>query len=251
MNQVNIFFQIVIIFIIALFLATLFFLINTPEFEKYLDTSPDLSGVLQFIFQNVMNLHLYFIIFSLLITFAIYYSFVNLKEFKVYNYILAIIGVPVIICIGIYYFENSLFKELYQFKSSIVISTVNDSSALRFINDLKIYHLSFIVFIVIPGAILLNNEKWYLKTFLFLLIYLVLTLYVFKYVNKFILTKLEPIDLLKKWGKISILKRMPDIKELVLSIIYIPIGIYLLKVADSMRKIKRRIDIGRIKKIQH
>lgn len=245
MKHLNIFVITLIIFLIILFLSSLLFLINTPELEKYLKTLPTLVKTALFLLNHIIQIHSYFIVFSLFITFSVYYAFIDLEIFRVRNYILAIIIIPIIICTGIYYFENYIFKELFQFKTSVMLSPAANYYTVSNINDLKIYHFAFLIFIVIPGAVLLNNRKWYLKTVMFLLIYLILTVNIFKYVNSFILDLLDKIEMLKD------LKKSLVIKELILSIVYLPIGISLFKAADSIHKIRKRIDLGKIKKIQY
>lgn len=250
MNHLKIFFITISIFLVVLFLTGLVFFINTPGFEKYFKTEPSPLKAAQLLVNHIIGFHRYFIIFSLFITMAVCYAFVNLNWFNVRHYVTAITAVPFLICAGIYYFENYIFNGLFRFNSLVTITIPAEDYFINNINDLKIFHFMFILFIIIPGSVLVNNKKWHLKTFLFLLAYLLLAVYAFKYANSNIFKFLEGMDDLKKIDEFFKIKKLPEIKEVILSIIYIPLGIYLFKIADSVRHIKKRIDIGKIKKIQ-
>ena len=251
MNHVNIFFSVIIIFLIVLFLTGFIFVLSSPEFEKYIKSSSSFTNSLKFLIDHIIKLHPHFIIFSLFITFALYYAFIDLKQFHTWYYILLITTVPLILCAGIYYFENYIFDQLYKFKSSIIVSSLSDNCSVNIISELKIYLFSFIIYIIIPSALLFNNRKWYLKTVIFFLVYLILVMYGFKYVNEFILNLAGKINIPKGFNKNPLFKSLPEMKEIILVIIHILIGLNIFRAADSVRGIRKRIDVGKIKKIQH
>ena len=249
-NAVNIFIKIIIIFLIILTLSSLFYIIHSPEFELFLKKSPSLSQVSNFLYQNIISLHPLFVIFSLLLTFLMVYTFIDLKVFHIRRYILAILAIPIIICAGIYYFEHYIFKGLFSFKSAIPVP-MDSLLLISFTDPLKIYFFSFLIFIIIPGAVLVNTETWRLKSLIFLFGYLFVIFYIFKYFNPWFMDILNKTKALNTVYKYPIMKKLPEIRELILTVIYIPAGIYILKIADSIHKIRKRINLGEIKKIQY
>lgn len=104
-----------------------------------------------------------------------------------------------------------------------------------------IYIYIFLIFILIPLALLFNNENWYLRTAIFLIITLPLYILAFKYLNKFIFNLKIKIQL-PFWLPVKI-------NELLLILIYIIIGNFLFKLADSLRNIKARIELEKVKRI--
>ena len=247
MSHLKIFIFVLTIFLIVLFLSGCVFLISSPDFAQYLKKNADPAVTLKVLMKHCIKFHPYFVIFALLISFSIFYAFADLELFRHRYYRLAVVAVPMVLFIGIYYFENYIFPGLYQFKSFIRAPLACDDHIIGIINNLKLYHFSFLMFIVIPGALLCNNRSWHLKTVIFFLAYLILMIYGFKFINKFILAQLDKIAILKniKWKSTS------SVADLILFHIHIIIGMNLFKLADSVRKIRKRIDIGKIKKIQH
>lgn len=106
----------------------------------------------------------------------------------------------------------------------------------------KIYYFAFIIFIIIPFSLLFNNRGWYLKTIIFLSIFLPLLLIVFHYYNNLVL------NLLKK------VKNIPDFpytNDFIVSITYILLGKFIFNFVDKIRNLRPRIDIAKVKRIQH
>lgn len=106
----------------------------------------------------------------------------------------------------------------------------------------RIFPFVFLIFIFIPLALLFNNRNWYLRTIIFLIIAVPLYLYAFTYFNKLIFSIKLNIKLPVKWL---------DINDIILSISYIIIGNILFKIADSVRNIKTRIELEKVKRISH
>lgn len=106
----------------------------------------------------------------------------------------------------------------------------------------KIFPFAFLLFIFIPLALLFNNRNWYLRTIIFLIIAVPLYLYAFGYFNKLIFSIKLNIKLPVKWLNIN---------DIILSISYIIIGNILFKIADSVRNIKTRIKLEKVKRISH
>lgn len=243
MKHINIFFEIIFIFFIVLLFTSLFFLFFTDILKDIVLSSSTVLLFLNSLYKNLISVYKYVIMFSLFLAFSFYYAFVDLKIFKVRNFIFAIIAVPLLICSGLYYLEHyysGLTTNFMLAKFITPFSTYTYASMVYY--PVKIYYLSFLVFIIIPGAILFNNKDWYLKTVFFMILYLMASLFIFKHFNKLLLNLLKNIDNLKGF---------PSSSEIILSAVYIPIGIYIFKLADSIRKIKSRIDLGKVKKIQH
>lgn len=243
MKHINIFFEIIFIFFIVLLFTSLFFLFFTDILKDIVLSASTVLLFLNSLYKSLISVYKYVIMFSLFLTFSFYYAFVDLKIFKVRNFIFAIIAVPVLICFGLYYFDHccsGLTADFILAKFITPFSTYTYASMVYY--PVKIYYLSFLVFIIIPGAILFNNKDWYLKTVFFMILYLMASLFIFKHFNKLLLNLLKNIDNLKG---------LPPSGEIILSAVYIPIGIYIFKLADSIRKIKSRIDLGKVKKIQH
>jgi len=250
MDQINLFFRVFILFLIVLIFSTLVFLIQSLEFETFFSTPKSFSDAVSYISRALLNYHGHFVVISLLIAFGFFYTFVDLKEFKVRNYIIGILFVPVILCAGLYYFENYKWAALLKIQLS-TITLKHDTYSIKFINEIKIYYLAFLVFFVVPCAVLFNNKNWYLRSLLFLMIVLGPSLYGSQYLNKLFLTKIDLISAVEKLAKISIMKKISNIQEIILTILYLVIGIYILKLADFIHKIRKRLDIAQIKKIQH
>ncbi len=243
MRYLGIFFEIILILCVVLVISSILSLINTPFFLNTMKNLFTIQEFGKFIFINFINIYRYVFLFSLFITFSIYFSLVDLKLFKVRSYMLAILAVPFLICAGAYYIDNYVLPSMSNFMASVFVSPFSTFSYYKILfYPIKIYHFSFLIFIVIPGAVLLNNRNWHLKTLIFLIIYLGLTLFLVQYINRYVLN----------WLKfIKNIKGFPPVNEMILSVIYIPAGIYFLNLADSIRKIRSRIDVGKIKKIQH
>ncbi len=109
-----------------------------------------------------------------------------------------------------------------------------------FFSTKDIHNYIFILFILIPLALLFNNRLWYLRTLIFLIISTPLYIYAFQYLNK----ALFSINLNLKFTS-----KFITVNEIIVLIIYILIGNFLFKFADSVRNIKPRIDIAKVKKI--
>lgn len=242
MKYISTLFEIIILFLAIFLIAVFFNFINTPLFLKHIQSSLSINKLLHTLYTHLIGSHRYFISFSLFITFLVYFAFVDLKIYKVKKYRIAILALPLLICIGIYYYINFLLPN----NSNIILQTITPSSIYEnnqfALYPIKTYHLSFLVFIIIPGAVLFNNKDWYLKTVIFLLIYTIGVLFIFKYINQWVLKLLISVKNIKGF---------PPSNEMILAILYVPIGLLILNMADSIRQIKARIDLGKVKKIQH
>jgi len=129
---------------------------------------------------------------------------------------------------------NRIKKEFMKFEEPKIWSKI------IFITN-KLYPFAFLIFIIIPIALFFNNENWYLRTIIFLIIFVPLYIWAFNYFNKVIF-------------KIKLNFKLPiktefELNDLLLVLIYIFIGNFLLTIADSLRNIRARIDIAKVKKI--
>lgn len=106
----------------------------------------------------------------------------------------------------------------------------------------KINVFAFLLFILIPLALLFNNQNWYLRTLIFLTFSMPLYWIAFENLNKLVFSlKLDFIKIPVKWI---------EVKDLAASLIYFILGNILFIVTDTVRKIKVRIDIGKAKRIR-
>ncbi|MBU1077621.1 MAG: hypothetical protein KKH98_10035 [Spirochaetes bacterium] len=245
MKHIGIFFEIILIFLVVLLFSGIVYLFNTDVLTEQIKKFTSTGNFFELLYKNLLRVYKYLILFSLFITFSMFYSFIDLRIYNVKSFGLAILAVPLIICSIIFYLENYYLGSLTNSRSILSVfitpfSNISQNSIIYY--PVKIYYLSFLIFIVVPGAVLLNNRGWYLKTVLFLIFYLALSLFLFKYFNRFVL---------HLFRSIRNFKGFPPSNELILTILYIPFGILILSLADSIRKIKPRIDIGKVKKIQH
>lgn len=244
MKQVNIFFSLVIIFLFILTGLSLIFILNSQIFSIYLQKTTTINQLISFIFFNLKYIHIRFVIAALFFTFIIYYSFIDLINFKSRNYVFEVIVCPLLLSALIYYLENfQPFFLNFILNKKIQLFWDNEINLVVFKNliyGLKIYYFIFLIFIIIPLCLTLNNKNWYLKTLVYLFIVIPLIVYLSQYFNTFILHLTQNV---KNY------KNFPDTKEIILSLCYIALGIYLFKVADQIRNIKTRINLEKVRKI--
>ncbi len=326
MKQFNIFINLILISIFILFSVVFtYILINEPLLGFILKSHTTLRNIFFLFLYKIIHLHSDFVIFSLGLSFILFYGFSPISLFKAAHYKIFILTAPLILAISVFYFENFWFQrykniyvqkekkiknkifnnsidytkffnnkiEKYRFDNEEIlffIKNKNKNYAEGFViyngkflnigkfqcniknnnfqiksfsgkvinislskneNPLwtrlkqkydKIYPYAFLLFILIPLSLLFNNSGWHLRTIIFLIISVPLYIYAFNYYNKLILS-------------IKINLKFPfkllEINDILLSISYIVIGNFLFKIANSVRKIKTRIDIAKIKRINH
>lgn len=243
MNQIKIILSLLMLFALILAVLCLAVIVASPLFPAFISARPEPASALTFIFRQFVAIHRHFFLFSLFAAFLLYYSFMDLEMVKSKNYMISILLVPLAVSAALYLAVN--FHPLFLKgapSGRIISSYIAHYPPLKAIiyDPALPHHYAFLLFIFIPACLLANYRKWPLLTALMLLAVIPAVFLLFRFYNMLILNLLSSAKSIRPFFKTG---------EIALALSYIPIGYYLLKLADRTKKIKERIDLGKIRKI--
>lgn len=242
MKALNVFISLLLIFIILLFIISMISIFYSNTFNDFMLQKPKTNQLISFCIKHVIQIHSHFIMFSLVLSFILYFSFTDISLFKSKNYILAIMALPILFSLLLYYYQYQVLPSFLKSSTYGILKDNNMMSLHKILIPVSTYGLAFAVFIVVPLCILFNNKNWYLQTMLLLSLILPVLFRLNKLYEQFILNIFHSLHLFRDPLK-------PNEGILILS--YILFGYFLFKFIGPLKKLKSRIDLGQVRKIHH